>query len=83
MDHGVCFGPFYLLKGPALFLEIQADFVRVLLHGALEHLGDGQIPLLVDVDQHEELEIPPGPSGIPTRGVIEKVESVVTPGYQI
>ena len=83
MDHDDCFGSFYLLEGPALVLEIHADFVRMLLHGALEHLGDGQIPLLVDVDQHEELEIPPGPPGITTRGVIEKVESVVAPGYQI
>ena len=55
----------------------------MLLHSALEHLGDCQVPLLVDIDQHQKLQIPPGPPGIPARSVIEKVESVVTPGYQI
>lgn len=55
----------------------------MLFDSALEHLGDGEVPLLVDVDQDEELEIPPGAPGIPARGVIQEVESVVAPGDEI
>ena len=73
----------YLLEGPALILEIHAHFIWMLLHGSLKHLGDCQVPLLVDIDQHQELQIPPGPPGVPARGVIEKIESVVSPSDQI
>ena len=72
-----------LSEGPFLIFKIHADFVRMFPDSSLEDLGHRQVSLLIEIDQDQELEIPPGSPGIPPRGVVEQVERVVATGEEV
>ena len=72
-----------LSECPFLIFKVQADFVWVFSDGSLEDLGDCEVLLLIEVDQHQELQVPPGPPGVPARGVVEQVERVVATGEEV
>ena len=49
----------------------------MLFDGSLEDLWHGEVPLLVDIHQDQQLEVAPGPACVPAGGVVEQVEGVV------
>ena len=73
----------YLAECPLFILKVHADFVWVFPDRPLEDLRHCEVPLLIDVDQYEKLEVAPGAPGIPASRVVEQVERVVPTGEEI
>ena len=73
----------YLSECPLLILKVHADFVWVFPDRSLEDLRHCEVPLLIDIDQDEELEVAPGAPRVPASSVVEQVERVVPPSEEV